>query len=75
MIIDCNKLYSFDLAVSFWYFVISFLQRRFKTLGLHQYEPKMGEELLWGVKNGDLDKVRELVETKVCNYHIIYYLT
>lgn len=25
----------------------------------------MGEELLWGVKNGDLDKVRELVEKKV----------
>lgn len=24
----------------------------------------MGEELLWGVKNGDLDKVRELVEKK-----------
>ncbi|CAB3979635.1 Myotrophin [Paramuricea clavata] len=27
----------------------------------------MGEELLWGVKNGDLDKVRELVEKKGCN--------
>ena len=25
----------------------------------------MGEELLWGVKNGDLDKVRELIEKKV----------
>ncbi|XP_046862319.1 myotrophin-like [Xenia sp. Carnegie-2017] len=48
-------------------FGLSFLNRRIRTLRLYQYEPKMGEELLWAVKNGDLDKVRELVERKGCS--------
>ena len=28
-------------------------------------EGEMGEELLWGVKNGDLPKVKECVEKEV----------
>jgi hypothetical protein len=46
-------------------FGLTSLNRRFRSLGINQYELTMGEELLWGVKNGDLDKVRELVEKKV----------
>lgn len=48
-------------------FALSFLLNRgIRSLRLCQYEQTMGEELLWGVKNGDLDKVRELVEKKGC---------
>ena len=47
--------------------MLSFLTRRLKSLGISQYELTMGEELLWGVKNGDLDKVRELIEKKGCD--------
>ena len=46
-------------------FGLSFLNRRFRSLDLYQYEPTMAEELLWGVKNGDLEKVRDLIEQKV----------